>query len=94
MVDEKNILELLGAFMMAIIGYFTKRTVDEVRQTSKEVSEYKLHAAQHYASRGETQHSLDRIHSRMDDITRSVDSKFDTISTDIKQILHKLPKQD
>lgn len=94
MIDDNDFITWLGGVFLAVIAFFTKRTVEEVRQTSKDISDYKVHAAQYYANRGETQHSLDRIHTRMDDMGRSIESKFETINSDLKQILHKLPKSE
>lgn len=83
MTEETNIIQWIMAALLAAVSWFVKQAIGESRITSKELAEYKIHSAMNYTSRAETQHSLDRIHTRIDDV-----------STDIKQILHKLPKSE
>lgn len=84
-----RLIATLIAMGIAIIGYFTKRTIDDLDEVSKkthklevDLAEFKLHIANNYAKDATVQQSLGRLHDRMD-----------AIGEDIKLLIKEIGKK-
>ena len=67
---------------MAIITYFLKAVMGDVKETREGLAAHKLHVSETYAKDATTQASLARIHDRIDEV-----------GGDIKDILKAVGKK-
>lgn len=87
-MNEGDLLQyLFSGFVtacMGVIGFFTKRVVDDVAELKKEGSECKVNlanlraeVARDYAREVNVQSSLNRIHERLDKLPAEIVSTLD-----------------
>ncbi len=91
-----NILKSGLAVAMAIIGFFTKRTMDDLKENITKTNNieldhanYKTHVSENYAKDATVQSSLTRIHDRIDEVGSTVERGMKDIRDDIKKIIGK-----
>jgi uncharacterized membrane-anchored protein YhcB (DUF1043 family) len=82
MASEPTFLWLAAGILtglLGIVGYFVRLLIDDVRELQEDAQECKVrtselraHVSENYAKKAEVQHSLDRIHTRLDGLPREI----------------------
>lgn len=91
-----GLLKSAVTLAIAIIGFFTKRTMDDVKDNTNKINKielehanYKTHVSDNYAKDATVQSSLSRIHERIDEVGEKVETGMKDIRDDIKKLIGK-----
>jgi len=69
---------LLGAiyFLAAVIGWFLKEALDNIKNTDKELNDFKVHVANEYTQKND-----------MRDVIKQINERFDRLETKIDRLM-------
>jgi hypothetical protein len=91
-----NLAQGLIAILLGIGAWMLRRIVKDLDDVEDKQTALELKVAEEYATKEDvvsvrqaTNHSLDRIHKRIDDVGEKLDEKCSDISRDIKTLLQR-----
>ena len=101
MTDDIGLLDWIfkgfAALCMAIIGFFTRKVVNDVHELQDDskacelkLANYKTEVSNTYAKEETMQNSLARVHDKMEKIGDKIDRRMDQIQEDIKLLIGKV----
>jgi len=69
---------LLGAiyFLAAVIGWFLKEALDNIKNTDKELNDFRVHVANEYTQKND-----------MRDVIKQINERFDRLETKIDRLM-------
>lgn len=99
MAEDSTIIGLIGTAVMGVFGWFVKghherlNSVEETNVRTKDnLARFELDAEKRFETKDTVQSSLARIHDRLDDHIQMTQGNFNSIQTDLKTIIGRLPK--
>ncbi|MGE0190250.1 MAG: hypothetical protein AB7Q04_13315 [Steroidobacteraceae bacterium] len=99
MSDESTVLGLIGTAVMGVVGWFVKGHHERIKgiedtnvKQRDDLSRFELDAEKRFETKDSVQASLSRIHDRLDDHIEMTQGNFNSIQTDLKTIIGRLPK--
>ncbi|MDB4725961.1 hypothetical protein OAF54_00900 [bacterium] len=84
MTPDQNIIQWAFGIVVAIIGFFVKKTVTEVGENKAEIAEVKLDTATNFVSKADWRVDLERLEAVISDNTKEIKAILRENSRDMK----------